>query len=133
MDGVPVQLLPRRKQDFVAHDWFAMDAGPFYLRGGRHTLEARADVADRFEDYGFRYDNEAYRQVLWTPEPLPATPNPLYSADGPPLPFVAGQPDANNHAYSFATCIYTESHEVSASWASCLERTYRDATGQQTA
>jgi len=31
LDGVPVQLLPRRKQAFAAQNWFAMDAGPLYV------------------------------------------------------------------------------------------------------
>ena len=102
LDGVTVQLLPRRKLVFVSKDWFAMDAGPVYARGGRHTVEARADIGDRLEDYNFRYDNEAYRQLLWTPEPLSATPAPLYSAEAPPSPFPTAEPLADNHAYSLS-------------------------------
>jgi len=102
LDGVPVQLLPRRKQGFASQNWFAMDAGPFYVRGGRHTVEAHVDVANRLEDYNFQYDNEAYRQLLWTPEPLTAAPGVTFSLDAPPQPFPPGAPVANNHAYSLA-------------------------------
>jgi len=102
LDGVPVQLLPRRKQAFAAQNWFAMDAGPLYVRGGRHTVEAQADVANRLEDYNFQYDNEAYRQLLWTPEPLTAAPGVTFSLDAPPQPFPPGAAVANNHAYSLA-------------------------------
>jgi len=103
LDGVPYQLLPRRKQGFVAQDWFAMDAGPFYVRGGRHTVELHAEITDHLEDYSFRYDNESYRQLLWTPEPLPATPGLTVSPAGPPMMFSAGAGLANNHAYALAT------------------------------
>ena len=103
LDGVPHQLLPRRRLDFNALGWFAMDAGPFYVRGGRHTVGAHADIDDHIgEDYTDRYDNEAYRQLLWTPEPLPAAPGAAFSQDGPPLPFPDGASIANNHAYALS-------------------------------
>lgn len=103
LDGVPYQLLPRRKQAFVSQNWFAMDAGPFFVRGGRHTVRATTDIANRIEDYEFRGDNQANRQLVWTPEPLAASPGAIYSLDGPPLPVTEGAQFANNHAYSLAT------------------------------
>src|SRR5262249_52329571 len=47
LDGEPIQVLPRWNGAFVAKDWFALDAGPAYLRGGRHTLSAITDVQNQ--------------------------------------------------------------------------------------
>src|SRR5262249_42624974 len=104
LDGTRVQLLPRWNVTFASKDWYALDVGPFFVRGGRHTVSAITDTTGSIEDYSFRDDNRVDRSLVWTPEPLSAQPGAITSFDPPPPPFPA-QTNLlpNNHAFALPT------------------------------
>ena len=100
LDGQPTQTLPRWNSQFVAREWLALDAGPLFLPGGRHTLTALADVTQSVEEARERGDNRVDRQLIWDPFPLGAV-----AADGsvippPALPDLPGL-EPNNHAFRY--------------------------------
>ena len=105
LDGVPIQVLPRWSALQNPRSWFALDAGPVFVPGGRHTLTALTDVTLILESGSDRTDNRADQPLIWTPQPLPAagsTPGVHGSRVAAPIPFVGYALPANNHAYSLA-------------------------------
>ncbi len=105
LDSVPIQVLPRWSGPLSPRDWYALDAGPVFVPGGRHTVTALTDVTMVLESGSDRTDNRGDEPLLWTPQPLPAAGPELGtygSRVAAPVPFVRPGLPANNHAYSLA-------------------------------
>ncbi len=105
LDGVPIQVLPRWTGPLSPRDWYALDAGPVFVPGGRHTVTALTDATGVLESGSDRTDNRWDRPLIWTPEPLPAAgaaPGQYASRVPAPVSFVRPGLPPNNHAFSLA-------------------------------
>jgi hypothetical protein len=71
LDGELIQLVTRSNDMFAARTWYALNTGPSFVPGGRHTVEIWADrLWQTNEDYLFRSDNDWTAQYVWQPQPL---------------------------------------------------------------